>query len=132
MNNVAGVGLKNISQRGHIYSNVVVVLDRNFKNNAVKKCPKKVCSHHGAHRRYYLEAIRDFILKALSLIIRKGGGGRVTASHYLSFPAFPFLAPLPPDSCPSLYYSRLQINKKESETWVFGKPCQNLSFLTIR
>lgn len=40
MNNVAGVGLKNISQRGHIYSNVVVVLDRNLKNNAAKKCPK--------------------------------------------------------------------------------------------
>ena len=47
-------------------------------------------------RNLLLEAIRDFILKALSLIIRKGGGGgggRVTASHYLSFPAFLFLAP---------------------------------------
>ena len=47
-------------------------------------------------RNLLLEAIRDFILKALSLIIRKGGGGgRGTASHYLSFPAFLFLAPPP-------------------------------------
>lgn len=62
----------------------------------------------GSHSRLHTESFVTYHKE-------RGGGGRVTASHYLSFPAFLFLAPLPPDSCPSLYYSRLQINKKNQK-----------------
>lgn len=55
-------------------------------------------------RNLLLEAIRDFILKALSLIIRKGGGGESHSLPLLKFSRFSFFGPSSYLPIPALHW----------------------------